>query len=418
MGSFITSQRNRSILLLIFSVVAFLALSGRAVYMAVKGMFDGSGLSSFLFDILGMLACAGVLLPISFGCINQLRGRPLPQIVLPPVKFRSFLILFIIWIVTIIIASLADALFELGWLLSAPAFLVAISLPVVVLSWIGAGGLARGTRHRFWAAFGLGMAGSTGLALFFEYLLVGMVVLLVAVIALIRPELRSFLQDIQNQVTSAGSMEEILTLLAPYLTNPWIFLVILFFAAVLTPIIEEAVKPLAVWVLGRSLRSPAEGFALGALGGAGFALLEGLLSSNNMMGMLYFGLPARAASTLMHITLSAMLGWGITSALLEKRKSRLIFTYLLCVSLHGLWNASALLAVYGSLRVSILGFNLDSISILSMMAGVGMILLVFIAIAILLPSLNYKLRTSQSDIIAPLASQPDKDTHGLDPQSN
>jgi hypothetical protein len=420
MRRFFSSPGNRSILLLVFSAISMLVLFGRAAVVAVNGVigFSQSGMAVSFLDALGMVCCAGLLFPLLIGSIHQLQGRELPDAHLLPIKGRAFFGLVIIWLIMVAAASVVIELFDFGWLLAAPAFVLAMLIPVAALVWIGAGGLVSGPRRRLWAAFGLGMAGSTGLAVFLEYLVVGVAAIFGAVVVALRPELQTVLQDLRSQITNAGDMEAMLNLLAPYLTNPWVFLIILLFASVLAPLIEECVKPLAVWLLGRNLHSPAEGFALGAVCGAGFALLEGLMASSGMAQVLYFGLPARAASSLMHITLSALMGWGIASAMLEKRYKRLIGAYVLCTSLHGLWNGSALLAVFGSLRFTLQNMTYDPLSILSMAAGFGMLSLIFVTIAIVLPILNRKLRPAQSDIIAPLTSQPERTPNGLDSQSS
>lgn len=420
MQRFFSSQTTRSVLLLVFSVVSIFVLLGRAIVEVANRLIyqDWPKLGTSALDALGMLACAGLLVPLLTGSIRQLQGRELPSASLPPINGRHFLGLAIAWVVMVTAASLLTKLPGFGWLLAAPAFLLAMLIPVATLAWTGAGGLVSGPRRRLWAAFGLGMAGSTGLAILFEYLVVGVGVVIGAAAIILHPELQPILRDIQSQVASADNMESLLTFLAPYLTNPWVLLMALLFASVLTPLIEEAAKPLAVWLLGRNLRSPAEGFALGALCGAGFALLEGLLASSNMAEVLYFGLPARAASSLMHVTLSALMGWGIASAALEKRYLRLVGIYALCVGLHGLWNGSALLAVYGSLRPTVLGSAYDPVSLLASMLGVGMIGATFLLIAFTLPALNRRLRPTQSDIIAPLASQPERPPDGLDSQSD
>ncbi|MBI4731831.1 MAG: PrsW family intramembrane metalloprotease [Chloroflexi bacterium] len=425
MQRFFSSNHNRSILLLVFGVISILVLLGRGVFLAVDGLLSFAGsdltfseLGPSALDALSMLVCAGLLIPLIVGSIRQLQGKELPAARLPPIKGRHFLLLAIVWVVMLAASSLLTGLFDFGWLLSAPAFLLAMVIPVAALAWTGAGGLVGGSRRRLWAAFGLGMTGGTGLALVLEYVLVAVAVAIGAVAIILRPELAVLLEDLQAQADSAKNVEELLTLLAPYLTQPWVFLAVLAFASGFGPLIEEAVKPLAVWILGRRLRSPAEGFALGALSGAGFALLEGLMAASGMAETPYFGLPARLASSLMHITLSALMGWGIASAMLEKRWKRLIGVYVLCAALHGLWNGSALLAVYGSLRFVVQGMTYDPVSILAMVAGVALLGLVFLFIAVGLPILNRRFQPTQSDIIAPLATQPERTPDGFDSKSS
>jgi RsiW-degrading membrane proteinase PrsW (M82 family) len=425
MQHFFSSPKTRSILLLVFSGLSILVLFGRACILVIESLVSliradltFPELGPFALDALSMLLCVGVLIPLVSACIRQLQGKQLPAAHLPPIKGRALLFLAIIWVVMVAASSLLTGLFDFGWLFSAPAFLLAMVIPVVAFAWIGAGGLPGGSRRRLWAAFGLGMTGGTGLALVLEYALVAAVILILGIVVVLRPELMQSLQTLQIQMQNANNVEELLTELSPFLTQPWVILAVLAFASVFGPLIEEAAKPLAVWILGRRLRSPAEGFALGALSGAGFALLEGLLAASGMADTPYFGLPARLASSMMHIFLSALMGWGIASAMLEKRWKRLIGIYLLCVTLHGMWNGSALLAVYGSLRVSMQAMTYDTLSILAAVVGVGLLGLVFIAITVSLPLINRRLRRVQDVIIAPLASQDERIPDGLDSQGS
>jgi hypothetical protein len=426
MTPFFSSNKTRSILLLVFSVISMLVLSGRAIFLVVDGLISYASSSQTFaelgpsaLDALSMFLCAGLLVPLAAGCIRHLQGKELPAAHLAPIKSRTVLLLAIVWVVMLAVSSLLTGLLDFGWLFSAPVFLLAMLIPVAVFTWIGAGGLVGGSRRRLWAAFALGMTGGTGLALVLEYALVAVAVVIGAIVVAFRPELIHTLEDFQAQAAGASNVEELLTTLAPFLTQPWVLLVALVFASGLGPLIEEAVKPLAVWILGRRLRSPAEGFALGAISGAGFALLEGLMAASGMADAPYFGLPARLASSLMHITLSAMMGWGIASAMLEKRWKRFFGIYALCTLLHGMWNGSALLAVFGALRFEVQGaMTYDTLSILTMLAGVVALGTVFILVAVGLPLLNRRLRRAHDDIIAPLASPPERIPDGLDTQGN
>jgi hypothetical protein len=141
-----------------------------------------------------------------------------------------------------------------------------------------------------------------------------------------------------------------------------------------------------------------------------------------------FGLAGRGAASLMHITGSGIMGWGIASARLEKRYGRLVLSYLASVSIHGLWNGAAILAVYGSLRVMAQNtLNLDLPNALFVAGGIGIIILELAAMLTVLPLINRALRKIvsattpaplQSDIIAPISSSNSRETDELDSKSN
>jgi hypothetical protein len=424
-------SHRRDILLLIFSILGLLGLLIRGTYIAVIGIlyFDPTDISSLapnMLDALAMLFCAGLLLPVLVYTIKRLKGQKILPAQLRPVKFYVVSALVAAWVMIVIIGALLNNLFTYGWAVAAPFFLIGVSLPILIFTWIGAGGLPGGSRRRLWSVFGFGMVGSTLTAIILEYLLVGVAILVIGALASANPELRTVIDQVKTQVANAkaGDVQSLLTVLAPYITNPLVILSILIFAAVLTPLIEEAVKPAVIFFMGKHLRSPAEGFMLGALCGAGFAMLEGLMAASGAAQMWGFGVVGRAAASLMHVTSSGLLGWAIASTQLEKRYGRLALTYLISVSIHGLWNGSVIIAVYGALQVMVQNnMQIEFPSILYVLAGLGMLFLELVGMLALLPLINRNLRRVplaavpspvQSDIIAPPATSNPRKTDGLD----
>ncbi len=407
------NNRRRDIMLLIFSIAGFTALAGWGMYLAIKGFTSGipssSGLSASLFASFGMFFCAALHLPVLIYSILKLRGNEIRPANVLPIKLWQVVVLVVTWVLMIILTTILNGLQSYWGLMALPFFMVGIGLPVAGLAWIAIGGLPAGSWRRLWAGFSIGMTGSTIGAIFLEYFVLGIAALTAVFVSALNPQWLAVLQHIWNQVTNGGNLQDLLTILSPYLTNPLFLLLAILFGSILSPIIEETLKPAAVWLLGKRLRSPAEGFALGALCGAGFAMLEGTLAASGSFQIPAFGLAARSASTLMHITASGLMGWGIASARLEKHYGRLAGAYLISTSIHGLWNGSVILAVYGGLRLNLPGASTDPLSMLLVLTGVGILILVLLAIMIALPIINRRLRpnhpfpntTVHSDIIAP-----------------
>lgn len=141
-----------------------------------------------------------------------------------------------------------------------------------------------------------------------------------------------------------------------------------------------------------------------------------------------FGVAGRAAASLMHISGSGIMGWGIASARLEKRYGRLALTYLTSISIHGLWNGAAMMAVYGSLRVvSQNTLQFDFPSAFFVVGGAGLLIVEFLLMLSALPLINRALRksippvnppTQKSDIIAPISSSTSRETDDLDSTNN
>ncbi len=422
-------------LFIIFSSLGMLGLLIRGAYQVVTGIMyfdpaDTSSLASSMLDALAMLFCAGLLLPMLVYTVRRLKGAAVPPAAIQPVKFWQVSVLVAIWVLAVIIGTVLASSFAYGWVAAAPLFLLGISLPILCLLWVGVGGIPVGSRRRVWSVFSFGLVGSTLTAILLEYLVIGAGIVAIGALAVSNPELRTVIDQIRSQVTNAkaGDMQALMTALSPYLTNPLIILSILVFASVLTPLIEESAKPAIIWFMGKGLRSPAEGFVMGALCGAGFAMLEGLMAASGATQMLGFGLAGRAAASLMHITSSGILGWGIASGRLEKRYGRLALTFLFSVSIHGLWNGAAIMAVYGSLRVMAQNtLQLDLPSALFVVGGIGILILELVVMLTVFPLINRSLRKSvqtaaqpslKSDIIAPISSSNSRETNGLDSKNN
>jgi hypothetical protein len=368
-----------------------LIVQGAATF-SVMAFQASSDLAGNVLDALSMVFCALLLVPVIAYNLRALQGRTLPAITVPPIRFWQAAVLGVVWLLIAVVGSILSSLFTYGWVVLAVFFPLGVALPIAFLVWIGLGGLPTGSVRRLWAVFGLAMAGSTVLALLAEYLVVGAGALVGWAALLAHPEWRDVIQQLQTQVTQASDMQTVLSVLAPYLTNPFIVLVILVFASGIGPLIEEAAKPAAIWLVGRHLRSPSEGFALGVLCGAGFALLEGVTAASGFSQMWGVGMAGRAASSLMHIMASGLVGWGIASARLEKRFLRLGGAYLGAVCLHGLWNGAVVLAVYGAARWILAKGPSDLLSIVFIGTGVGLLCLLLLLILVALPVANRFLR--------------------------
>lgn len=230
----------------------------------------------------------------------------------------------------------------LGWLVL-PALTVAVIVaPIWLLFGIGSNGLEAGPRWRFFAIFGLGLTAGPLLILLLEigilvFVLVGAGVYL----AVSQPSLAEEVIELAQTLRIVSNEEVILSLLTPYITNPLVIAGGLGYIAVIVPLVEELLKPLAVWLFAKQIESPAQGFVLGLLSGAAFALFESLnASADGSVGWAVIA-GVRAGTSILHITVSGLVGWGIVSAFQEKRIGRLFAAYFTAVLIHGIWNAAA-----------------------------------------------------------------------------
>ena len=129
---------------------------------------------------------------------------------------------------------------------------------------------------------------------------------------------------------------------APYCQEPGAYNIILILVAFIAPVIEEAVKPLAVIVLIGRVRSAAEAFVLGMACGVGFDLIE----TTGYIGAGYHDWLSvaliRTGSGLLHGFGAAMvaLGWYYLTHPGKHRLLKTVACWLYAVAQHALWNGS------------------------------------------------------------------------------
>jgi RsiW-degrading membrane proteinase PrsW (M82 family) len=198
--------------------------------------------------------------------------------------------------------------------------------------------LPHGSAQRFWGMFGSGLALAPLLALVLEFALLLLIILIWLVYLQTQPELLAEINALLNRLPQSAVSPSILERIAgKYLIRPGVLGTIFVYVAVLIPVIEELIKPVGVWLLLDRDLSPWEGFLLGGLGGAGYALFENLTIGANTevwTGVII----SRMGTTAVHILTSGLVGWGLASAWSKSRYLRLGSAYFSAVVLHGVWN--------------------------------------------------------------------------------
>lgn len=133
----------------------------------------------------------------------------------------------------------------------------------------------------------------------------------------------------------------LMVLLKDLLRSPLVILTVFLMLGFLLPLTEELLKPLALWTLRKRLATPAEGFSAGLICGAGFAFIESASLIAQMGGGSEWSQTVilRITTSLLHMTTSALAGWGLASAWTQKKHGRAVFAILAATGLHGLWNS-------------------------------------------------------------------------------
>jgi hypothetical protein len=231
----------------------------------------------------------------------------------------------------------------LTWIFLPLLTLFVIVPPIWMLFGIGTKGIELGPRWRVFSILGIGMTIGPMFMIVLELvILVGAIVIGSVLTAIKQPALFQELSNLGKIIQQETNQEVVLKMLAPYIGNPIVIASILGYIALIVPLIEELLKPLAVWIFARKIDTPAQGFAMGMLSGAAFALIESLNASGDGSTTWPIIVSVRAGTSLLHMTTSGLVGWGIVSAFREKKILRMAGAYLSAVTLHGIWNACAI----------------------------------------------------------------------------
>jgi uncharacterized membrane protein YidH (DUF202 family) len=350
-----------SILQLVLSALAAVLLLGAAIAIVfvilaqyfIQGSTDSDPTQSFM--IAASLAFAGSLaIPSAWYAwkhITHPEYEPEPR-----PEPRGFVI-----ILTIVIVILVGGALVLGnWVSTNPSIswfllpilnIIATGLPAFWLVYIGTRGLIPGKPSRKWGVFTSGLLLSPLIILVLEFLvLVGMGILALLWVMFdssLANQLNSLVFRLQN---AAANPEALLRIALPFFLNPVILFMVFAYISVIVPMIEEALKPIGVWLMAGLKITPAQGFGYGVLCGAGFGLFENLgnTSSGGETWMLLAS--ARISTLLLHCLTTGLVGWALASAWSQKRYLRLGITYIFAVLIHGLWNGMAVLSFISSLE--------------------------------------------------------------------
>jgi protease prsW family protein len=299
---------------------------------------------SFGFEALLLFAAA-------FFCLQKYLERPQAD---TPVQFHlkmwHILALLIGTAISLGIGYFAAENRTISWIVL-PLFTVpAVMLPILLFFGFGARQIQLGPRWRVWGILGLGMTLGPLILIIIELLILLFIIIGAAIILGSQPGISTDMMRFFNEVNGLqNDQEAILNLIIPYILKPGVIITTILYMGLMVPLTEELVKPIGVWLFAGKLESPAQGFALGTLSGAAYALVETFGSSGQPSASWAGLLAARIGTSLLHVTTTGLMGWGIALAWQKRQYLRLIFIYLLSVLLHGSWNTSVLFYSFSTL---------------------------------------------------------------------
>ncbi len=341
-----------SVLQLVLGTLVFLtALLLAGLFLSMANVVDDSARLPILS--LAWLAGLGALvsLPPLGLAARRLAGKPLPP---QPSNAspQTALRLMLLWPMVILAGYMAAATPAADAALAALG-LLGLALPLAAAyAWLMRG-LRADSAQRAWGAFSFGYGPGLFIILLLESIFVLIGLIGGAFMLSLSP------QWMERLMEFASSAADPTTLDLPGLTrqaqdllaNPAVQAIGLAFVAFLMPLVEELFKPLAVWGVLRRGLSARTGFQLGMLSGAVFGFIESgvAISQFDTPAGWTAGVVLRAATALLHLMLSALVGYGIGAAV-EGGSGRLFFKALLAsVALHGLWNAAAIVVGFNEL---------------------------------------------------------------------
>jgi hypothetical protein len=339
---------------ILFLIAITAVLSIGSFISLIRGTADAAGqmIMAFAFGFVGLL-----LILCAWFVLEKVRHKEIADTSFT-FPFSSWHIAAAFGIVTLGIAiGTAASLLEnawLSWFLLPTLTILVIVPPVWLIFGLGSHGLQLGARWRFFSIFGIGLTLAPLIMIVLEVFVLVFGIFIGAVyIGISQPDIFAEIKSVADQLSIATDEQVMINLLTPYLTNATVIAIGLSYIAIIVPLIEEFFKPLGVWLFGFQIETPAQGFTLGLLSGAAFALFESLNASAD--GSMSWGaiVTARAGTSLLHMTASGIMGWGIVSAFKEKKYGRLFGAYLAAVLIHGVWNASAAGAGISALGESI-----------------------------------------------------------------
>jgi hypothetical protein len=387
---------------LLFTVFLFL--------VGISNLLGGSISNQELLPFFSMgwsaLLVAVLLLPSLMRAARLLAGKQ------PQEKERNLFPLalagLILWGPVVLLGHWIAQQQVLPWLLLPPLQLLGVALPIFFWIELGRRKLSQNPEASGGGVFSFGVVITQPLVIIVEIILLVVLVVLFVVWVAMQPDLLAELTRLGQRMTNAQMDPKLLeAIILPYLQRPGVIFLGLAVGAGFIPIVEELLKPLAVWVMVRRKFSGVQGFVMGLYAGGTFALLEslGMLASATATDWSSV-VVARLGTGILHVTTAALVGWGLGTAWEKHKYGQLGVVFILSVTLHGIWNMfGLLLGMVPYIPGMLLLPNLDFIGPLALGILAAVMLLIIIGG-------NRMLRSAQSNI--PLEDKPEIPEPGMD----
>ena len=280
--------------------------------------------------------CLG--LPLAWQAFAGLRGNNSKRLVLPLTWGVGLVSLYLVALAggqTVLSLKLAPAM-------TLPPFhILALAIPPLLCLW-GVVTLAKEphlTWRRLWGGLGGGAFGAVGLAFAIELFLLALGIVAVAIILGGSPDWVEQLG--QSQLTPGGLTDS--PLVRSLFRNPIVILTLFVSFSLVVPIIEETAKSLVPALAGAwHGLSATQIFLWGVAGGAGFAVVEGLLNGSLSTESWASVALLRIGASAMHCLTAGLTGWGWGQVWTQRRWLHLLLAYIVAMAIHGVWNGASI----------------------------------------------------------------------------
>jgi len=280
------------------------------------------------------VAGVGLGLPLAWQAITGLGGWPSRRFAVPLAGGLGLVVVYLMALA----GGQAVLSLQLAPALTLPLFhTLALALPPLVLLW-GAAALIRDPQYtwrQMWGGLG-GAFGSLGLAFLIEAGLLLFGIAAVAIVIGATPELAARFSSLRPTRDNRAASE----LMSLLLRQPAIIVMLFAGLGLIVPLVEEAAKSLVPALAGAGCKpSVARLFLWGVAGGAGFAIVEGMLNAGLSTEAWASVALLRVGSSAMHCLTAGLTGWGWGKVWTQHKWLPLLLAYVVAVLLHGLWNS-------------------------------------------------------------------------------
>lgn len=342
---------------------------------------------------------AFLLLPSLVLALFRLLDREPPCLRLPDSYWLASRLILFLWPALLLLGQAVSGQPVAALILLPPLQVLAVGLPLWWFVERGRRGIRQANPQCNWKILSFGLLISPPVVLLVEFILLGLLAAAFFAWAASQPAMLEELNRLAQRLANAQMDPEItLRILRPYLQKPAVIFAVLAVGGGLIPLVEELLKPLALWLLSPRL-TPAEGFVAGLICGAAFALLEtmGMLSApvNDAWAGVVIG---RVGTGLLHTVNTGLVGWGLAVAWSQERYMELGIIFLLAAGLHSIWNIFSILLGISPI-FNLLGVDSGLMARLGTAAPITLGVLI-LTLYLLLAGFNQRLRSPADKTVA------------------